>query len=259
MSVREGRAAVAPWGGLRGGLALLATSACLNLTPIHTVHRVELAPLAVATGYQVDPVDGSVEYVKEGLRLKVRHLRSEELDREIPGEENPFIHRELDYDLAYVPQRFTVFQISVNNPTYDKVLVQPERSFLVTDRGRLMRPYQLTRADALGDPKNFETYWLSRGVQSGNAQKLYLERMGALRGSVYHRDSFVFKGDSYTGKLAFDPLPLGTREVTLHIDRFVLEFGIYDIPKTQLDLEFRFSVLSDVVEPESEGMTASGM
>jgi hypothetical protein len=81
--------------------------------------------------------------------------------------------------------------------------------------------------------------------------------MGVLRGSVYHRDTFVFKGNSYTGKLAFDPLPLGTREVTLHVDRFVLEFGIYDIPKTQLDMEFRFSVRSDVVEPESEEETAS--
>ncbi len=249
----QGRISALSWRRLLSALPLLAMSACLNLTPIHTMHRVELAPLSAAEGYRVDQVDGSVVYIKEGLRLKVRHVKSEELDREIPGEENPFIYRELDYDLAYVPQRFTVFQLSVNNPTYDKVLVQPERSFLVTDRGKLMRPYQLTRADALGDPKNFETYWLSRGVQSGNAQKLFLERMGVLRGSVYHRDSFVFKGDSYTGKLAFDPLPLGTREVTLHVDRFVLEFGIYDIPKTQLDMEFRFSVRSDVVEPESEG------
>jgi hypothetical protein len=32
----------------------------------------------------------------------------------------------------------------------------------------------------------------------------------------------------------------------------VLEFGIYDIPKTQLDMEFRFSVRSDVVEPAEE-------
>ena len=112
-----------------------------------------------------------------------------------------------------------------------------------------MEAYLLTRADALGSLKNFETYWLSRGVQSGNEQKMYLERMSLLRGSVYHRDSFVFKGNSYGGKLVFDPLPEGTEEATLYIEDFVLEFGIYDIPKTELDLRFPFTVNSDIVEP----------
>jgi len=41
---------------------------------------------------------------------------------------------------------------------------------------------------------------------------------------------------------------LGTREVVLHIDRLVLEFGIYDVPKTQTDLEFPFAVDSRIVE-----------
>jgi NAD dependent epimerase/dehydratase family enzyme len=58
----------------------------------------------------------------------------------------------------------------------------------------------------------------------------------------------IFKGKSYSGKLAFAPLPVGTKEVTLHLDRFVLEFGIYDIPKTQLDLSFGFQVRSEVIE-----------
>jgi len=115
----------------------------------------------------------------------------------------------------------------------------------------VLKAYLLTRADAAGAVHNFETYWLSRGVQSGNAQKLYLERMSILRGSVYHRDSFIFKGSSYAGKLIFDPLPPDTRSVVLQLEDFVLEFGIYDIPKTQLDLDFRFAVHSDVVEPVS--------
>jgi hypothetical protein len=140
--------------------------------------------------------------------------------------------------------------VTVNNPTFDKVLLQPERAYLVTDRGKVMRPYAMTRADTQGEARNFETYWLSRGVQSGNAQKLYLERMAALRGSAYHRHSFVFKGNRYTGKLVFDPLPVGTEEVTLHIERFVLEFGIYDTPKAQLDLRFPFTVRSEVVEAD---------
>lgn len=228
--------------------ATLALAGCLSLTPIRAMHKVELQPAAAAGEYQVDPVDASVSYVHEGLRLRVDHLSAEELDAQIPGAENPFVHRAVDYDHGYVPQRFTIFQVTLNNPTFDKVLLEPSRTYLVTDRGQVLRPYALTRADAAGDPRNFETYWLSRGVQSGNSQKLYLERMAVLRGATYQPNSFVFKGSTYSGKIAFDPLPVGTESVVLHVDRLVLEFGIYDIPKTQTDLAFPFDVDSRIVD-----------
>ena len=229
--------------------AAVAAGGCLSLTPIRAVHSVELKSAVSSGEYQVDPVDGSVSYVHEGLRLKVQHMTTAELDAQVPGVENPFIFRQVDYDQGFVPQRFTVFQVVLSNPTFDKVLAEPQHVYLVTDRGKILRPYALTRADASGDPRNFETYWLSRGVQSGNAQKIYLERMAVLRGSVYQPNSFVFKGGTYTGKMAFDPLPVDTKEVVLHIDRLVLEFGIYDIPKTQTDLAFPFVVDSRIIEP----------
>ena len=112
-----------------------------------------------------------------------------------------------------------------------------------------MRAYELSRSEAQGDPLNFETYWLSRGVQSGNAQKLYLNRMGMLRGTIYHRDSHVFKGNNYSGKLVFDPLPPGTRSATLHIEDFVLEFGLYDVPERVIDLDFEFVVRDEIITP----------
>lgn len=224
-----------------------AVSGCLSLTPIRARHAVELKPDVESGEYQVDPVDATVSWVHEGLRLKVQHLTVAELDAQVPGAENPFVFRQVDYDQGFVPQRFTVFQVTLANPTFDKVLAEPGRAYLVTDRGKIMRPYALTRADAAGDPRNFETYWLSRGVQSGNAQKTYLERMAVLRGSVFQPNTFVFKGSTYSGKLAFDPLPVDTRHVVLHIDRLVLEFGIYDIPKTQTDLKFPFTVDSRII------------
>lgn len=229
-------------------LLALAASGCLSLTPIRARHAVELKPAVESGAYQVDPVDASVAYVHEGLRLKVQHLSAAELDAQVPGAENPFVFRQVDYDQGFVPQRFTVFQVTLSNPTFDKVLADPQRAYLVTDRGKIMRPYALTRADAAGDPRNFETYWLSRGVQSGNAQKTYLERMAVLRGSIFQSNNFVFKGSTYSGKLAFDPLPVDTKQVVLHIDRLVLEFGIYDIPKTQTDVAFPFGVDSRIVE-----------
>ncbi|SVB60420.1 uncharacterized protein METZ01_LOCUS213274, partial [marine metagenome] len=233
---------------LAAATATVVAAGCLSLTPILATHKVELKPVADSGEYQVDPINFSVSYVHEGLRLRVQYMTSDQLEAQIPGEENPFVFKHVDYDQGFVPQRFTVFQVTLANPTFDKVLAQPDRVYLVTDRGKIMRPYALTRADASGDPRNFETYWLSRGVQSGNAQKMYLERMAVLRGSIYQPNNFVFKGNTYSGKLAFDPLPIDTREVVLHIDRLVLEFGIYDVPKTQTDLEFPFSVDSRIVE-----------
>ena len=89
-----------------------------------------------------------------------------------------------------------------------------------------------------------------------NEQKMYLEQMAVVRGMVYHRDSPIFKGKSYTGKIVFDPLPKTTREVRLQIKDFVLEFGIYDIPKTLLTMEFPLSVEQRIVEPEVGGRAA---
>ena len=232
-------------------LLLTLLCGCLGLTPIRAVYRVALTPVAEGGPYQIDPIDGGAVFVKEGLRLKVRHLGDGELNSQYPDVSNPFTYRgEVDPHLGYVPARFTVFQISLDNPTFDKVLVQPHAAILKTDRGTIMRPYQLTRAEAQGDPRNFETYWLSRGVQSGNMQKLYLERMGILRGALYHRDSFVFKGNAYRGLLVFDPLASGTGGATLRLAGFVLDFGLYDQPEEQVDLAFAFTVQAQVIEPE---------
>ncbi len=239
-------------GCLAAGLSLaVLVVGCMTLTPIRAAYHMDLEPIADGRSYQIDQVDNGAVFAKEGLRLKVRHLSDRELNAQYPDSSNPFTYRgEVDPKLGHVPMRFTVFQVVLNNPTFDKVLLQPEDVFLRTDRGKIMRPYQLTRAEARGDERNFETYWLSRGVQSGNKQKLYLERMGILRGALYHRDAPVFKGRSYRGLLVFDPLAPDAREVNLHLDDLVLEFGIYDTPKDRVDLEFNFLVHGEIIEPE---------
>ena len=244
---RKGLKAAVLWISALGVAVLVASC----LTPIRSIYQVQLSPLSPDQGYRIDPVDDSVIFSKEGLQIKVRYLSDDALNAEIPGPENPFTYRsKVDSRLGYVPVRFTAFQVTVLNPTFDRVELYPEKVVLVTDRGQILNSYAVSRADAVGDSRNFETYFLSRGVQSGNEQKMYLERMGVVRGTVYHRDSPIFKGRSYTGKIIFDPLPKHTKGVRLVIKDFVLEFGIYDIPKTLLSMEFPFSVEQGVVEPE---------
>lgn len=242
-------------------IAVLGLTACFSLTPMQARRVVELTPIDRDDGaYQIDLIDTSAVYVREGLRVRVRHLSDAHLDADIPGLGNPYTYQGTVHpSLGHVPIRFTVFQLTVTNPTFDKVMLPPERAILVTDRGHIMHPYELSRAEARGSVRNFETYWLSRGVQSGNAQKLYLERMGVLRGTVYHRNAFVFRGNSYTGKLVFDPLPAHTHSVRLRLEDFVLEFGLYDVPEQVADLEFRFSVLDKVLEPKSDDQRTVGM
>ena len=78
--------------------------ACISLTPIRAVYRVDLMPIAAAGAYQLDPADDGAVFVKEGLRLKVRHLGDRELNAQYPDASNPFTYRgEVDPKLGHVP------------------------------------------------------------------------------------------------------------------------------------------------------------
>jgi len=222
-------------------LSLLGIASCL--TPIRSVYYVEMYPKASSEGYKIDPIDSTVVYTREGLQVRVRFLTDDELAEEIPGERNPYVYPgPFDPKLGYRPVQFTVFQVTVVNPTFPKVQLNPERVILKTDRGKTLYPYAITRAEARGQARNFETYFLSKGVLTGNDQELYLERMGIVRETIYHRDSPVFKGNTYSGKIVFDPLPPETTGVALVIPDFILRFGVHDEPEELLTMEFPFSV-----------------
>lgn len=236
------------WG--MGGAALLLT-ACL--TPMSAVYFAELKPLAAnVEGYHLDPVDETLVFSKEGLQVKVRYLGEEEVASQIPGPENPYVLRQVDPRLGYRPKDFTLFQVSVVNPTFGKVRLDPEKAVLVTDRGKRLESYAINRGDARGGLRNFETYFLARGVQTGNTQKRYLEQMGKVRETIYHRNSPVFKGKNYTGKIVFEALPPETERVELIIEDFILAFGIHDQPTERTTLHFPFAVRQGVQQPLAE-------
>lgn len=236
----------------RGGAltAALLLSACL--TPMTGVYFTELKPLAGGETYKLDPVDESLVFSKEGLQVAVRYLSDEQVSAQIPGPDNPYVLKDVDVRLGYRPKAFTVFQVSVVNPTFAKVRLDPEKVVLVTDRGKRLESYGITRSDAHGGLHNFETYFLSRGVQTGNAQKLYLGQMGKVRETVYHRDSPIFKGKSYAGKIIFEALPPETQQVELLIEDLIMSFGINDEPVNRISLRFPFAVKQGVHEPLAE-------
>ena len=226
---------------------------CGCLTPVRAVYQVDMAPLVQAgEGYRIDPVDDALVFSKEGLQVKVRYLRDADLRSEMSGLENPYVSDQIDVRRGYRPKVFTVFQVTVVNPTFAKVRLDPEKAALITDQGKRLESFSINRTDASGGARNFEAYFLARGVQTGNAQKTYLERMGKVRETTYHRDSPIFKGKDYTGKIAFEPIPPETRQVELVLYDVILGFGVDNEPTDRITLRFPFSVNQGVRESLTE-------
>lgn len=238
------------WWLLLCGVASLGLSSCL--TPIRAVYYVEMAPFSGEARYRVDPVDDALVYSQEGLQVRVRFLTDEGMRLELPGPDNPYVRPEIDYRLGYRPTDFTVFEVTLINPTFPKVELDPRSVELVTGQGKRMPSYAINRTDAAGGVRNFEAHFLARGVQTGDAQKLYLERMGKIRETIYHRNSPVFKGKTYAGRIVFDPLPPEARQVELVLHDVITGFGVDDEPVDKVSLRFPFTVEQGVREPPTQ-------
>jgi hypothetical protein len=144
-----------------------------------------------------------------------------------------------------------VFEVTVVNPTFAKVRLDPQNAVIITERGRVLESFAINRTDAKGGVRNFEAHFLSRGVQTGNAQKLYQTRMGRVRETIYHSDSPVFKGKTYSGKIVFEPLPPETRRIELILHDLTTGFGIDDEPVDTIILRFPFTVTQGIREPQT--------
>jgi len=234
------------------GAAVLSLSSCV--TPIRAIYHVDMEPSEGGRRYRVDPVDDALVFSQEGLQVRVRHLSDGEMRESMPGPENPFVAHDIDVRRGYLPTAFSVFEVTVVNPTFAKIRLDPEKAELVTARGRRLESYAINRTDARGGSRNFEAYFLARGVQTGDAQKLYLERMGKIRETIYHRGSLVFKGKTYSGRIVFAPLPPEAREVELVLHDVITRFGINDQPVDRVTLRFPFAVSQGIREPDPESV-----
>ena len=74
--------------------------------------------------------------------------------------------------------------------------------------------------------------------------------MGNVRSSAYLEDQLVFKGESYSGLIAFKPLSEKTSELELVIRDFVLKFDDSGQPVESVDIKMQFehSVDLNVIE-----------
>ena len=231
---------------MRFGFCLLLFCGCI-FVPSQILYKSYLlpnSPQATPDRYAVEE-DGVVTYALEGLRIRVEYMTDEALNAVFPEDSsrgrfstNPYTYGNwIDPLLGYTPNRFTVFRITVSNDTYAKVLLDPIKPLLYTDRGEVLHTYGIP---AFSPHESFERYYRAIRGQSGNESYRFDLRMGNVRSSAYLEDTRVFKGESYSGLVAFAPLDEEVQRVQLVLEDFVLKFDASGQPLETVDIVFEF-------------------
>ncbi len=231
---------------MRFGICLLLFCGCI-FAPPKILYKSYLLPgslQAAPDRYAVEE-GGVVTYALEGLRIRVEYMTDEALNAIFPEDSfrgrfstNPYTHGNwIDPLLGYTPDRFTVFRVTVSNNTYAKVLLDPIKSLLYTDQGEVLHTYGIP---AFSPHESFERYYRGIRGQSGNEFYRFDLRMGNVRSSAYLEDTKVFKGETYTGLLAFAPLDEEVERAQLVLEDFVLKFDASGQPLETVDILFEF-------------------
>jgi hypothetical protein len=184
-------------------------------------------------------------YSIEGLRVRVEPMTDTGLNALFPEDSergffatNPYTYGNwIDPHLGYTPNRFTVFRVTVINDIYAKVLLDPLKPELYTGRGEVHHSYGIP---SFSPHQSFERYYRAIRGQSGNEFYRFDLRMGNVRSTAYLQGQMVFKGESYSGFLIFDPLEEEVEEVELVLKDFVLKFDASGQPLEAVDVAIRF-------------------
>lgn len=243
-----------------GAVGLVVSPGCLQL-PANLGYEVALRPsdeLVVQDGYHFDPEDSTTVFETAGMRLKVRYLTDATLNQEYSRYTfrepnlNPFTYgTDRDLDRGYTPPRFTVFAVTLVNLGLPKVRVDPAKVRLHTDRGGVCEAWGVQEGDA---QDSFEQYYMERRGEGGNEEYYFRERLGIVRQALYRRDTWVWRGESYTGKVVFAPLHEGVRQVRLSVAEVVLRVDSFERPKETVNAAFVFEVEQGVVgRPDGSG------
>jgi hypothetical protein len=247
---------------MRFGICLLLLSGCIFIPPAieYNSYLAGRSAQASAERYIVED-DGVVTHSLSGLRIRVEYMTDEALNDEFPDDSNkgPFSTNPYTYGdwvdplLGHIPNRFTVFKVTVSNDTYAKVLLDPIAAELHTDQGEILHSFGIP---SYSRHESFERYYRAIRGQSGNEFYRFDTRLGNVRSSAYLEDTRVFKGESYSGMLAFAPLDEEVDLVQLILEDFVLKFDASGQSLETVDVLFDFdrhinkTVVTQAADPE---------
>jgi len=200
------------------------------------------------TDYSLDEDTQAIIYDIGGSSIEVRFMNEEELNNQFPEESNdgvystnPYTYGDwIDPDLGYTPVRFTTFEVALINRTFAKMKIDPTEAILLTDQGEALHSYTFSVAAArFGN--SFEDYYRTRRGMSGNEYYRYEMRLGMVRGKNYGLDEIIFRGDSYSGLITFNPLRDDVQRCQLQLNDIIYRFDAFNRPVDITDAYFNFN------------------
>jgi len=197
--------------------------------------------------YSIDEEMQTVSYDLGGSSIIARQMKEDELNALFPEEStqgnystNPYTYGNwVNPDLGYTPNRFTIFEISIVNRSFAKMSLDPTELLLYTDLGEEHHSYT-TSVAASKYGKSFENYYKSIRGQSGNDHYRYEMRLGMVRGKNYGLEEMIFRGDSYSGLVTFDPLRPDVKRARIILNDVVYRFDAFNRPSDVVTVTFDF-------------------
>lgn len=204
----------------------------------------------------------TIIYDAKDYKIEIKYMTDYQLNNfEFPDQSksgqfstNPFTYGDwVDPDLGYVPNRFTVFKVTIYNYAGGKINFDPENCVLITDRGDQLPCYG--REEKGSKNYSMEAYFKRRKGSSGIDDDVFESRMGIVRRTVHYLGKPIFRGDVRDGLIVFDPLVDEVEQVKLTVKDFILG---YDENNQASEFEtFNFYFTRQKFEPpKSSGFVA---
>ena len=166
----------------------------------------------------------TVSYDAKDYKIEIKYMTDSHLNMaEFPDQSqsglystNPFTYGNwVDPDLGYIPNRFTVFKVTIFNYAASKVNFDPENSFVKTDKGESYSAYG--REEKNSRNQSLEAYFKRKKGTSGIDDDVFESRMGIVRRTVHYLGKPVFRGDVRDGLIVFEPLTDGVEQLKLTV------------------------------------------
>jgi len=238
---------------------LLAVSCILYPPEIRYTDNLIPSLAANDPAYSTDEETEAIMYDLGGSSINVRYMKQDELNSMFVEESrqgqystNPYTFGNwIDPDLGYTPNKFTVFEVTIVNRSFAKMSLDPREVQLFTDLGEVYRSYT-TSVAAARYGNSFEDYYRTRRGQSGNEYYRYEMRLGMVRGKNYGLEEMIFRGDQYSGLIAFDPLREEVKKARLVLVDVVYRFDAFNRPSDTVTISYDFdrSIKKEVVTRE---------
>ncbi|MFP6643367.1 MAG: hypothetical protein VCF24_07390 [Candidatus Latescibacterota bacterium] len=222
-----------------GVFTFLASASLLVSACGYHHHTGPLEPVSEQEASLTVADDGSVTYTQGRLEVKLRPVTAEELNRLFAGESaagpkstNPFTYGDTEFFLGKKNrQRFTVFNLSVKNYAYPKVVIEPARVQLVAGNGRKYWSLNVEQLD------NY--YRIYATGYRGNEYARYRARLDLLTRTLFQNGE-IFSGQESEGYLVFQTLHPDVKQIEVVIHEAVLRFDYRGEPAETVDISYRF-------------------